>query len=156
MAIDLPSPLDGILSLWLPPHFSKTDENTLGYVLNQDTLTWESLVVSRGAGLVDSRPPYTFSAKTSSFPARTPTQCLRWLTFINRSRPFHPTSVRMSSTIFVNPSTLSCCKSSRKKSSTRRRLNGGHWCNGCRRRYTTIPAQAIGSRPAQIYARAKT
>ena len=44
MAVHLPPPLNNVLSLWLPPDFVKTDENTLGYLLKQDTLTWETLV----------------------------------------------------------------------------------------------------------------
>jgi len=46
MAVGLPSPLNGILSLWLPPNFEQKEENTLGYILRQDDLSWESLVVS--------------------------------------------------------------------------------------------------------------
>jgi len=47
MAANLPPPLNRILGLWLPPDFAQKQENTLGYVLRQDTLTWETLVVSR-------------------------------------------------------------------------------------------------------------
>lgn len=46
MAKDLPAPLNKILGLWLPPDFTQKVENTLGYMLRQDTLTWETLVVS--------------------------------------------------------------------------------------------------------------
>jgi hypothetical protein len=46
MAANLPPPLNRILGLWLPPDFAQKQENTLGYVLRQDTLTWETLVVS--------------------------------------------------------------------------------------------------------------
>lgn len=46
MATDLPPPLNGILSLWLPPDFVQKKENTLGFVLGQEELTWEALVVS--------------------------------------------------------------------------------------------------------------
>jgi hypothetical protein len=46
MAASLPPPLNRILGLWLPPDFAQKQENTLGYVLRQDTLTWETLVVS--------------------------------------------------------------------------------------------------------------
>lgn len=45
MAINLPHPLNGILTLWLPPNFTQKEENTLGYVLRQPSLTWEKLVV---------------------------------------------------------------------------------------------------------------
>jgi hypothetical protein len=45
MATDLPAPLNKILGLWLPPDFAQKPENTLGYVLRQETLDWESLVV---------------------------------------------------------------------------------------------------------------
>jgi hypothetical protein len=55
MAANLPPPLNRILGLWLPPDFTQKQENTLGYVLRQDTLTWETLVVS---------PPYLTRAKT--------------------------------------------------------------------------------------------
>jgi hypothetical protein len=46
MAKGLPPPINNVLTLWLPPDFVKTEENTLGYVLQQDTLTWEQLHVS--------------------------------------------------------------------------------------------------------------
>jgi hypothetical protein len=46
MAIDLPTPLNRILTLFLPPDFTQKDENTLGYHLRQSDLTWEDLVVS--------------------------------------------------------------------------------------------------------------
>lgn len=46
MAVDLPPPIDKVLTLWLPPDFEQKAENTLGYVLKQDGLTWEDLVVS--------------------------------------------------------------------------------------------------------------
>lgn len=46
MAANLPPPLNRILGLWLPPDFTQKQENTLGYVLRQNTLTWETLVVS--------------------------------------------------------------------------------------------------------------
>lgn len=45
MAKSLPPPINNLLSLSLPPDFSRSDENTLGYMLKQDTLTWENLVV---------------------------------------------------------------------------------------------------------------
>ncbi|WVQ78290.1 hypothetical protein IAT38_000375 [Cryptococcus sp. DSM 104549] len=44
MAVSLPPPVNGILGLWLPPDFKEVEENTLGWVLKQDTLTWEELV----------------------------------------------------------------------------------------------------------------
>ncbi|KAL7423983.1 hypothetical protein Q5752_001568 [Cryptotrichosporon argae] len=44
MASGLPSPLNGILTLWLPPSFEEVDENTLGHLLRQADLTWERLV----------------------------------------------------------------------------------------------------------------
>ena len=47
MAVKLPPPLNKCLTLWLPPKFAKTEDNTLGYVLRQEDLTWEALVVSR-------------------------------------------------------------------------------------------------------------
>ncbi|OCF35465.1 hypothetical protein I316_03017 [Kwoniella heveanensis BCC8398] len=43
MALDLPSPLNNILALWLPPDFTQKEENTLGYVLRQPDLTWDKL-----------------------------------------------------------------------------------------------------------------
>lgn len=46
MATDLPPPINKILTLWLPPDFVQKPENTLAYVLQQDDLTWEKLVVS--------------------------------------------------------------------------------------------------------------
>nr|XP_031862788.1 uncharacterized protein CI109_001800 [Kwoniella shandongensis]KAA5529860.1 hypothetical protein CI109_001800 [Kwoniella shandongensis] len=44
MAINLPPPINNILTLWLPPDFAQKEENTLGYVLKQDSLTWDQLV----------------------------------------------------------------------------------------------------------------
>nr|ODN88029.1 hypothetical protein L203_03235 [Cryptococcus depauperatus CBS 7841] len=44
MARNLPSPLDTILSLHLPPDFEQTEENTLGYLLQQPDLSWDQLV----------------------------------------------------------------------------------------------------------------
>ncbi|GMK59476.1 hypothetical protein CspeluHIS016_0800820 [Cutaneotrichosporon spelunceum] len=44
MASGLPHPINGILTLALPPDFSQKEENTLGWILRQDTLTWEKLV----------------------------------------------------------------------------------------------------------------
>ena len=46
-AAHLPSPLNGILTLSLPPTFVQDEKNTLGHALKQDDLTWERLVVSR-------------------------------------------------------------------------------------------------------------
>jgi hypothetical protein len=46
MARKLPPPINNVLTLWLPPTFAKTTENTFGYLLKQDTLTWEKLHVS--------------------------------------------------------------------------------------------------------------
>lgn len=46
MAVNLPDPLNGILTLWLPPDFEQKKENTLGHILEQKDLTWEKLVVS--------------------------------------------------------------------------------------------------------------
>lgn len=46
MAAGLPSPINKLLTLWLPPDFTQKDENTLGWILKQDSLTWEKLVVS--------------------------------------------------------------------------------------------------------------
>lgn len=45
MAAGLPKPINMVLTLWLPPKFVQKDENTLGYILKQDDLTWERLVV---------------------------------------------------------------------------------------------------------------
>lgn len=45
MAKGLPSPINNVLTLWLPPNFDQREENTLGYLLKQETLTWEQLVV---------------------------------------------------------------------------------------------------------------
>ncbi|BEJ18218.1 hypothetical protein CspHIS471_0704950 [Cutaneotrichosporon sp. HIS471] len=44
MASGLPHPINGILTLALPPDFSQKEENTLGWILRQDSLTWEKLV----------------------------------------------------------------------------------------------------------------
>ncbi|ORX39882.1 hypothetical protein BD324DRAFT_615370 [Kockovaella imperatae] len=44
MAVHLPAPMNKILSLRLPPDFKESEENTLGHVFKQDTLTWEALV----------------------------------------------------------------------------------------------------------------
>nr|XP_019042668.1 hypothetical protein I302_08372 [Kwoniella bestiolae CBS 10118]OCF21598.1 hypothetical protein I302_08372 [Kwoniella bestiolae CBS 10118] len=44
MAVNLPAPLNNILALWLPPSFAQNQENTLGYVLKQPSLTWDQLV----------------------------------------------------------------------------------------------------------------
>ncbi|OCF54114.1 hypothetical protein L486_08308 [Kwoniella mangroviensis CBS 10435] len=44
MSVDLPPPLNNILALWLPPSFAQKEENTLGYVLKQPSLTWDQLV----------------------------------------------------------------------------------------------------------------
>ncbi|WVQ98746.1 hypothetical protein IAU59_005877 [Kwoniella sp. CBS 9459] len=44
MALDLPPPLNNILTLWLPPDFAQNEENTLGYALKQPDLSWEKLV----------------------------------------------------------------------------------------------------------------
>jgi hypothetical protein len=67
MALHLPAPLNNILSLWLPPDFTKTDENTLNYVLRQSTLTWEALVVSleRQHCLITGITPYIFGKSPS-------------------------------------------------------------------------------------------
>lgn len=43
-AAHLPSPLNGILTLSLPPTFVQDETNTLGHALKQDDLTWEQLV----------------------------------------------------------------------------------------------------------------
>jgi hypothetical protein len=45
MAVNLPPPLNGVMTLSLPPKFETTEDNTLGYKLNQSSLTWASLVV---------------------------------------------------------------------------------------------------------------
>ncbi|ODN83159.1 hypothetical protein L202_01356 [Cryptococcus amylolentus CBS 6039] len=44
MGKTLPSPLDKVLTIWLPPTFAKKKENTLGHLLQQPSLTWETLV----------------------------------------------------------------------------------------------------------------
>lgn len=46
MAEALPPPLNNILGIWLPPDFVQKEENTLGFVLKQNHLSWERLVVS--------------------------------------------------------------------------------------------------------------
>ncbi|WVQ71703.1 hypothetical protein IAR50_001244 [Cryptococcus sp. DSM 104548] len=43
MGKSLPSPLDQVLTIWLPPTFAKKKENTLGHLLQQPSLTWEKL-----------------------------------------------------------------------------------------------------------------
>ncbi|WWD01374.1 hypothetical protein V866_008317 [Kwoniella sp. B9012] len=60
MSVNLPPPLNNILALWLPPSFAQKEENTLGYVLKQPSLTWDQLVKTPQAGewftsAVDSR-----------------------------------------------------------------------------------------------------
>jgi hypothetical protein len=45
MAVGLPSPLNDILSLWLPPTFEQIKTNTLGFILRRTDLTWDELVV---------------------------------------------------------------------------------------------------------------
>ncbi|WVQ70062.1 uncharacterized protein L199_008286 [Kwoniella botswanensis] len=44
MSVNLPPPLNNISALWLPPSFAQKEENTLGYVLKQPSLTWDQLV----------------------------------------------------------------------------------------------------------------
>ena len=55
--------MDKILKLWLPPTFSEVEENTLGSILQQDTLTWEALVVS----LSSQEPPAEVSGSLAHF-----------------------------------------------------------------------------------------
>lgn len=60
MAVDLPPPINQVLTLWLPPDFEQKPENTLDYVLQQDGLTWEHLVVSfltQGDAELAEHPP---------------------------------------------------------------------------------------------------
>ena len=65
MAANLPPPLNRILGLWLPPDFAQKQENTLGYVLRQDTLTWETLVVSANRlSELNIRTSCTYSQRT--------------------------------------------------------------------------------------------
>ncbi|WWD10120.1 hypothetical protein V865_008253 [Kwoniella europaea PYCC6329] len=56
MSVNLPPPLNNILALWLPPSFAQKEENTLGYVLKQPSLTWDQLVAGEWfTSAVDSR-----------------------------------------------------------------------------------------------------
>ncbi|WVR05222.1 hypothetical protein IAU60_002234 [Kwoniella sp. DSM 27419] len=50
MGLRLPPALRHILALWLPPDFSQSDENTLGYILRQPSLTWEKLASHIASG----------------------------------------------------------------------------------------------------------
>lgn len=50
MAINLPPPLNNVMTLSLPPKFETTEDNTLGYKLRQSGLTWAVLVVSSALG----------------------------------------------------------------------------------------------------------
>lgn len=72
MAKSLPPPINNLLSLSLPPDFSRSDENTLGYMLKQDTLTWENLVVR-----ICSVSLWVSSADMTSLPSTcSPSICL--------------------------------------------------------------------------------
>lgn len=91
MAVHLPTPLNGILTLWLPPTFAQKEENTLGWVLRQSDLTWEALVVSWRKGDAKGRTCYTSLRKTSSSRAPTQTPCPLCRNSINRSLRYRRT-----------------------------------------------------------------
>ncbi|KAL1409706.1 hypothetical protein Q8F55_003702 [Vanrija albida] len=44
MATRLPPPANNVLSFYLPPNYTQKEENTIGHLLKQDNLTWETLV----------------------------------------------------------------------------------------------------------------
>ena len=91
MAVHLPTPLNGILTLWLPPTFAQKEENTLGWVLRQSDLTWEALVVSRCKGNAKGRTCYTSLRRTSSSRVPTPIPCPRYRSSINQSLRYRRT-----------------------------------------------------------------
>lgn len=86
MAAGLPKPINIVLTLWLPPKFEQTDENTLGFILKQDGLTWEKLVVSLNAGIqLTLRTHCISSPSICSFLVLIRTQCRRWQGYICQS-----------------------------------------------------------------------
>lgn len=106
MAVGLPPPINNILTLWLPPNFEQKPENTLGHVLQQDSLTWEHLVVSscRPTAQLQSdilRKRCISLQKTCSFRATTRTPCPRLRNFTCPRRHCHHTIPTTQSTRFV-------------------------------------------------------
>lgn len=99
MAKSLPPPINNLLSLSLPPDFSRSDENTLGYMLKQDTLTWENLVVgvlllTNPGRVADLSPPSTSSRSICSRRHPTRTRCRHCRGSTSRCRLSRPTSRR--------------------------------------------------------------
>jgi hypothetical protein len=128
MAANLPPPLNRILGLWLPPDFAQKQENTLGYVLRQDTLTWETLVVSQTcieSSRTDIRISYTSFPRTFWFHATTQTQCLRPLNSISLYPHYHPTIPLTPSTHSVQVYILSWSRSLHRISLSALRPSGG-------------------------------